>query len=412
MTSPKNLNIARKPGEIFADKYKITRTMRGGMSRIYFVEDIHTREEWVMKEYMKSGIDKKDRLLKQGMIAETKTLMKLRHPSIPYVVDAYELPDSFVLIEEEVEGTTLRKILYEGPQLPESVRNWTVQLCDVLHYLHTRKPPLIYRDIKPANIMLKDGVIYLIDFGTVKEKVSREDAYKAFTKEYAAPEQLKKESDERSDIYEIGVTMDQLLTGKLHQGQSLRESVENLQRTCTMKGLVYIVRKCLEPNPEDRIQSVSELKKALIHYKEFEPEYQKRDKLKRVMFYLSFLLPVIPAVLLGLKLSEEKLTIMQSFGSFNIWMIILLLILAAGIPLILYFVLGVRKSREAKAFTDSIENRKSEPPDYTELIFSAEEDEEETDEEATALTSEEFQSYIGDKDFSVVKSLKITSQEN
>ena len=406
-----NLNTARKPGEVFEGKYLIKQSLKGGLSRIYFVEDIETREEWVMKEYMKRGIDSQDKILRQSIAAETEALKKLRHPSIPYIVDAYELEDSFVIIMDIVEGTTLQKILYEGPQLPESVRNWIVQLCNVISYLHSRKPPLIYRDIKPSNIMLKDGVIYLIDFGTVKEKLSREDAYKAFTKEYAAPEQLKKESDERSDIYEIGVTMDQLLTGKLHQGKELMESVENLQRTCRMKGLAYIVKKCIEPNPDNRIQSVAELKKALIHYKEFEAEFKRKEKVKRGVFYASCVLAGLAAAFFILNLFGRKLTFMQRFDIFNIWIIGCIVVIAAALSVGLYLLLRIRKSKESKAFTETIENRKQDSADYTELIlFASKDDSDMDDEEATALTSEEYESYVGGEDFKVVKSVKLTSE--
>ena len=415
MTNRLNPDLIRKTGDIFADRYRITRPVPGNdlgtrMSCVYFVEDIHTREEWIMKEYMKYGIDKKDRAIRQGISAEIETLKRLRHPCIPYIVDVYELTDSYVIIMEIVDGETLEDKVKSGPQLSEDVRNWTAQLCIVLNYLHTKKPPLIYRDIKPSNIMLSpDGVIHLIDFGTVKQKYTREDAYKAMSPGYAAPEQLKKESDERTDIYLIGVTMDQLLTGTLHKGEELQESAKDLQRTCWMKGLAYIVKRCVEPNPENRFQSVMELWKALAHYEYFEEEYKKKEKTKRGIFYASCILTVLAAAAFVLKLFGRKLTFMQNFDTIKLWMIGAAVLFAAAIAVALWFLLNIRKSREAKAFTDTVEKRQNEPMDDTELILSvSKEDVYDDDEEATALTSEEYQTYISEESFKTTKSVIIS----
>ena len=363
-----------------------------------------------MKEYMKYGIDKKDRAIRQGISAEIETLKRLRHPCIPYIVDVYELTDSYVIIMEIVDGETLEDKVKSGPQLSEDVRNWTAQLCIVLNYLHTKKPPLIYRDIKPSNIMLSpDGVIHLIDFGTVKQKYTREDAYKAMSPGYAAPEQLKKASDERTDIYLIGVTMDQLLTGTLHKGEELQESAKDLQRTCWMKGLAYIVKRCVEPNPENRFQSVMELWKALAHYEYFEEEYKKKEKTKRGIFYASCILTVLAAAAFVLKLFGRKLTFMQNFDTIKLWMIGAAVLFAAAIAVALWFLLNIRKSREAKAFTDTVEKRQNEPMDDTELILSvSKEDVYDDDEEATALTSEEYQTYISEESFKTTKSVIIS----
>ena len=417
MTNPKNLEFIRKTGEIFEGRYRITKAVPGNdrgmrMSNVYFVEDIETREEWIMKEYMKYGIDNKDRAIRQGISAEIETLKNLRHPCIPYIADVFELQNSYVIIMEIVDGETLEDIVKGGPRFSEDVRNWMIRLCKVLNYLHSQKPPLIYRDVKPSNIMLtREGVIHLIDFGTVKKKYTREDAYKALSPGYAAPEQHKKESDERTDIYLIGVTMDQLLTGKLHQGEALQQSVEDLQRTCRMKGLAYIVKKCVEPNPDNRIQSIAELERALIHSDEFEEDYKNREKLKRGAFYTACAFTALVAILFVLKLFERKLTFMQIFDTFNLWMIALTVLVGAAIAVALFYILKIRRSRESKMFTDSIENRRFEAMDDTELILSvSREDVYEDDEEATALTSEEYQTYICEENFMLTKSVKVASE--
>ena len=108
--------------------------------------------------------------VKQGLIAETDILKKLSHPNLPSIIDVIDSDDSFIIIMDYVEGNSLNKDLEEyGAQPQEYVIQWAKQLCDVLGYLHTRQPAIIYRDMKPANIMLKpDGNVTLIDFGTAR----------------------------------------------------------------------------------------------------------------------------------------------------------------------------------------------------------------------------------------------------
>lgn len=119
-----------------------------------------------------------------------------------------------------VEGRTLKAIVDErGAQPQEDVVNWAIQLCSVLDYLHTRKPAIIYRDLKPGNIMLRpDGRIVLIDFGTAREYKTgqEEDTISLGTKGYAAPEQYggDGQTDARTDIYNLGATIYHLVTGK------------------------------------------------------------------------------------------------------------------------------------------------------------------------------------------------------
>ena len=104
-------------------------------------------------------------------MAETNILKKLSHPNLPSIIDVIDTEDSFIIIMDYVQGNSLNKALEEyGAQPQEYVIEWAKQLCDVLGYLHSRQPPIIYRDMKPANIMLKpDGNVTLIDFGTARE---------------------------------------------------------------------------------------------------------------------------------------------------------------------------------------------------------------------------------------------------
>lgn len=102
---------------------------------------------------------------------ETDMLKKLRHPSLPSIIDVIEDEDTFLIVMDYIEGNPLSSALEEfGAQPQELVISWAKQLCDVLGYLHSQNPPIIYRDMKPANVMLKpDGNVTLIDFGTARE---------------------------------------------------------------------------------------------------------------------------------------------------------------------------------------------------------------------------------------------------
>ena len=158
-------------GSLIDGKYKILNKVgQGGMSVVYLAMNEKANKQWAIKEVRKDGV-KDFEIVKQGLVAETDLLKKLSHPSLPSIIDVIEGPDTFLIVMDYIQGNPLSKALEEyGAQPQEYVIEWAKQLCDVLDYLHTRTPPIIYRDMKPANIMLKpDGNICLIDFGTARE---------------------------------------------------------------------------------------------------------------------------------------------------------------------------------------------------------------------------------------------------
>jgi serine/threonine-protein kinase len=127
------------------------------------------------------------------LLAEIDMLKSFDHPNLPKIVDVIDAKESFVMIMDYIEGSSLSKLIKDGAQPEATVIHWGKQLCDVLHYLHTHNPPIIYRDLKPANIMLKpDGQITLIDFGTARQYKEQNlaDTTCLGTVGYAAPEQL------------------------------------------------------------------------------------------------------------------------------------------------------------------------------------------------------------------------------
>lgn len=191
-----------------------------------------------------------------------------------------------------VEGETLKRVVdREGAQKQEHVLQWALSLCDVLMYLHSQNPPIIYRDMKPANIMLQpNGNIKLIDFGIAREYKEKniEDTVSLGTKGYAAPEQFggRGQTDIRTDIYCLGVTLYHLVTGKNpaeppYEIYPIRHWDGRLSA-----GLEKIIQKCTQANPDERYQSDEELKYALLHYEEEDDEFRKSLKKKLNCFLL------------------------------------------------------------------------------------------------------------------------------
>lgn len=160
-----------KENELLEGKYRILRKIgQGGMSVVWLALNERANKTWAIKEVRKDGVINFE-AVRQGLVGETDILKVLKHPSLPSIIDVIDTDDSLIIVMDYIEGNNLDKILSEfGAQSQENVVNWALQLCDVLGYLHTRKPPIIYRDMKPANVMLKpDGKISLIDFGTARE---------------------------------------------------------------------------------------------------------------------------------------------------------------------------------------------------------------------------------------------------
>ena len=207
-------------GALVDKKYKILSEIgHGGMSVVYLAINERANKTWAIKEVRKDGVVNFD-AVKQGLVVETNMLKRLNHPHLPSIIDVIDTDDSFLIVMDYIEGNSLQSVLqHSGAQPQEQVVEWGKQLCDVLGYLHSQSPPIIYRDMKPANVMLKpDGNITLIDFGTAREFKNRamvEDTTCLGTRGYAAPEQFGGygQTDGRTDIYCLGATLYHLLTG-------------------------------------------------------------------------------------------------------------------------------------------------------------------------------------------------------
>lgn len=192
----------------------------GGMGAVYRVRRVSDGSIWALKEMRPLGDISAEELAEtqQLFLQEAELLRSLSFPNLPVVIDLFAYEGRPTMIMEFVPGKTLEAILREAnaPMLEQQVIAYGIQLCRVLHYLHTRQPPIIYRDLKPANVILTpDGVLKLIDFGVARRhKVGKtKDTIAMGSAGYAPPEQYGRgQTDAASDVYALGATMLHLLT--------------------------------------------------------------------------------------------------------------------------------------------------------------------------------------------------------
>lgn len=278
-------------GQIIENKYEILKRIgKGGMSEVYLAMDRNLNKQWAVKEIKKKARDRNNEVVIQSAIAEANMMKKLDHPCLPRIVDIIDRKNVIYVVMDYIEGEPLSKILEQyGAQPQEIVIEWAKELAGVLEYLHMQDPPIIYRDMKPANIMLQpNGNIKLIDFGIAREYKEQnvEDTVSLGTKGYAAPEQFggKGQTDPRTDIYCLGVTLYHLVTGQNpceppYELYPIRHWKPELSA-----GLESIILKCTQMNPQDRYSSCAELLYALQHYEEEDDAYKKQLKRKLRIF--------------------------------------------------------------------------------------------------------------------------------
>ncbi|MCR5430629.1 MAG: serine/threonine protein kinase [Eubacterium sp.] len=234
---------------------------KGGFSYVYRVKDMQTGQEFAMKNYFSSNPGNKKNLL-EGLERELNVLKNTSHPNLPKIYDLIKENDSFFLIMEIVNGENLKSIVdRKGPLKKKEIKHVMKQVCSGLYYLHSLEPPIVYRDLKPSNIVMdENGQVKLVDFGIAKRYSKEiELSEKAFgSKGFAAPEQFGNKkgfsiynTDIRTDIYGIGTTLYYLKTGKIF--------VEGVWSVRLGHRLKKVIKKCTKKCPDERFQSVIEV---------------------------------------------------------------------------------------------------------------------------------------------------------
>lgn len=296
-----------KEGTVLDGKYEIWKEVgRGGMSIVYLARDNRLNKQWAVKEIKNDGSKSTTTLLK-GLEREANILKNVDHPVLPRIVDIINQEGTIYVVMDFIEGTTIQdRLKKEGAQPQDLVIEWGLQLASALDYLHNMNPPVIYRDMKPSNVMIKpEGGVKLIDFGTAKEYIieNNADTTALGTRGYAAPEQFGDsqgrgiyKTDARTDIYNLGATLYHIVTGKNpceppYEMKPIREWNPALST-----GLEKIILKCTQPDPNDRYQNCSELMYALEHYTELDDEYKKKNKNRLAAFVATSVLTVVAGV--------------------------------------------------------------------------------------------------------------------
>lgn len=296
-----------KEGTVLDGKYEIWKEVgRGGMSIVYLARDNRLNKQWAVKEIKNDG-SKSTKTLLKGLEREANILKNVDHPVLPRIVDIINQNGTIYVVMDFIEGTTISdRLRKEGAQPQELVIEWGLQLASALDYLHNMNPPVIYRDMKPSNVMIKpEGGVKLIDFGTAKEYIieNNADTTALGTRGYAAPEQFGDSqgrgiynTDARTDIYNLGTTLYHIVTGMNpceppYEIKPIREWNPQLS-----SGLEKILLKCTQPDPNDRYQNCKELMYALEHYTELDDAHRKKNKRKLACFVATSVLTVAAAV--------------------------------------------------------------------------------------------------------------------
>lgn len=275
-------------GKVLKDRYQILLQLgKGGMSTVYLAKDLTLDSYWAIKR-----IDKRSSIDLEVFKKEVELLASLNHPDVPRIVDRIENSRYYFVCMDFIDGVSLgKKVKVEGAQSEKDVVRWTKLLTDILEYLHeARENPIVYRDMKPDNIMLtQNGRVKLIDFGIAKECIrgKKESGPKVGTRGYAAPEQYKGEClDERTDIYSLGITMFHLVTGVQPTGST--EQVNSMREINPMisEGLEYIIKKCVKEDPKERYQNCRELREDLNKIDTLNRAYNKKVNKRLIAFML------------------------------------------------------------------------------------------------------------------------------
>ena len=263
-------------GTVLNSQYRIARLVGGGgMAWVYQVEELPAGSGilWALKELRPQTEDKAERATARRLFEQEARLLRgLDHVNIPKIADFFEENGRACLVMEFIWGESLEKRLdaTNAPLLETDVLKWAIQLCDALHYLHSLQPPIIFRDMKPSNVMVTNtGLVKLIDFGIARtyKAGKKRDTVAMGSENYAAPEQWGKgQTDARSDLYALGATMYHLL-GNMAPTPAFLPSeplpLGNYNGAIT-KQTIHLVDKAMERDRRKRYQSANEMREALV----------------------------------------------------------------------------------------------------------------------------------------------------
>jgi serine/threonine-protein kinase len=259
-------------GQVLQDRYEVLRLIgQGGMGSVFMARDLRLKgRPCVIKKLRDDFFREEDRLKARGFFErEMQVLSELRHPHIVQILDFFAENDDYFLVMEYVQGNNLYQMLRtdrQGEPFPQKmVVEWVEQVCEVLHYMHSQHPPVVYRDLKPSNIMIDtNNVVKLVDFGIARPSQDQGEHTHVVSAGYSPPEQYWGAVDTRSDIYSLGMTIYFLLTGK--EPDSLKVCSPKTHNPAVTDGMDAIVRQATAQDINSRYQTIEEFVEALMHH--------------------------------------------------------------------------------------------------------------------------------------------------
>ena len=272
-----------EPGTLLHDRYEIAKRIGGGgMGAVYYAKDKNLGDQpRAVKEMIQSHLDESQQ---EKAVADFKResmlLASLEHPSIPTIYDYFydEGASRFYLVMKYISGGDCLARIRNAPggRIDElTVADWGMQVADVLEYLHGRPKPIIYRDLKPANLMIdgNSGRVMLIDFGIARWVAPQEKGVTAVgTMGYAPPELFSGKAEPRTDIYSLGATMFHLTTGADPQDNPLlifdftKNPTPRQINPGISNEMEWILMHAVEYEPEKRFRSAGDLRDALAQH--------------------------------------------------------------------------------------------------------------------------------------------------
>lgn len=265
-----------RAGTVLVNRYQIQDVIGiGGMGSVYRARDLHFPNVLKLVAVKEMINQAPDPLVRQTIVQnferEANILVTLNHPSIPKIYDFFTHDERSYLVEEFVNGKDLETILKQtqGPIREEQVVLWSIEICDVLEYLHTHQPePIIFRDIKPSNIMINQmNRVVLVDFGIAKIFRTGQKGTMIGTEGYSPPEQYRGDASLQTDIYALGATMHYMLTHRdprLEAPFSFKDRPIRGINPSVSPDMEIIVDTALQYSPQDRFPSASDMKAALL----------------------------------------------------------------------------------------------------------------------------------------------------
>lgn len=247
-------------GILLDNRYEIIKVLgKGGMSTVYLAKDKRLNKNWAVKEVKESFRDQVD------LSAEPNILKNLNHSGIPKIIDIFNENDNLYIVEDFIEGNNLEQYIKMNTDISiTSILSITSKICEILEYLHGLEPPIIYRDLKPQNIIISnEQQVTLVDFGISKiyKANGNMDTVALGTKGYAAPEQYgANQSNIRSDIYGLGAVIFFLINKR--SPNTINEPLKDDSYSMELgKEIKDIIKKCMQIEPGDRFESINTLKK-------------------------------------------------------------------------------------------------------------------------------------------------------